>query len=493
MGDYYTSWKSKGANIFKRTVSYRDRKSWERYMKKHHIVSRYRGKHPRAYEGPKGAVSRTQFAIDREERLESSPSLSSRQQLYSDLYAQTNNSETYNAWDKGHEFLTQTWKCRSLRSLPLDEGQTASSWGQFRFGIPSALWPEDTLIACVPWEVAYVASLGFTAGSPYWTSEDTVQSIKDSMVSRIQDALWAQCPDSISGSLGQDVVDVLAFGKHLDKLLTLRTKGVSLYKQYSQFSAKKRREIDKTFKGLRHNPRAGIKSLSQKTGSAYLSWLFQYLPWWEDVQTLIGAATSDYLRATGRTRERKIIGLGKVVNQIRDHDKNGPMQAYLIDPAYLNTLCTVGELSAGKGGASRTGIKGGHDAAVRLTASIVSVWGQNFEHGAVEPLYELNKQLGIIYPSLIWDLIPWSWLVEWFVKVGKFIDRSWMKTYGEWNCSYAYVTTKLASTYAGTTYLQTCRWPIHPNTRLEVKAPQASALTSSQWGILTALGLSRRN
>lgn len=492
MSDYYTSWRRKGAdnnNIIQRTVSYRDRASWQRARAKG--LTKREG--PYRDEAPKGSVSRSQFAVAREERLEASSSLVDRQLLYSDLYASANDSETYNAWDTGHEFLTQTWKCRRLRSLPLDE-DGPSSW-KLRFGIPSAFYPDDTLIACVPWEVARAASLGFTAGFPHWTSDSTTRKVRDLMVSRIQDALWAQCPDSISGSLGQDVVDVLAFGKQLDKLLTLRSRGVSLYKQYSQFSAKHRHEIDKIFHDLRRHPKAGLRSVSQKVGSTYLSWLFQYLPWWEDLQTLLDSATSDYLVAMGRTRERKIIGLGKVVNQIRDDDENGPMQAYLIDSSYLNQVCTTGESPRGttEAGAIRTGIRDGQDAAIKFTASIVSVWGQNFEHGAVEPLHELNKKLGIVYPSLIWDLIPWSWLIEWFVKVGKFIDRSWTKGYGEWNCSYAYVTTKLASTYAGMTYLQTCRWPIHPSTELEVKAPQASALTSSQWGILAALGLSRRN
>lgn len=339
-----------------------------------------------------------------------------------------------------------------------------------------------------------MASLGFTAGSPCWASDGSTNEIKDLMVSSIQDTLWAQCPDSTSGSLGQDVVDILAFGKQLDKLLTLRSRGVSLYKQYSQFSAKHRREIDRIFKDLRSHPKKGLKSISQHASSAYLSWLFQYLPWWEDIQTLLEAATSTYIRATGRTRERKIVGLGKVVNRIHDHDENGPFQALLIDPSYLNSLCTFGDKANGKeDNTIRTGLTGSREAACKLTASVVSVWGQNFEHGSVEPLYELNKKLGIVYPSLIWDLIPWSWLVDWFVNVGKFIDRSWIKAYGEWNCSYAYVTTKLVSTYAGMSYFQTCRWPIHPSTTLSVKAPKVSDLTDSQWSILTALGLSRRN
>lgn len=461
MGDYYTSWRERRAGVIQRTISYRDR-------------------------APTGSVSRTQCAAEREEKLERSSKLSDHQQLYSDLYAEASNGETYNAWDMGHEFLTQTLKCRRIGELPTYYSPRGQSYPHLGW---SGYFPDDYWVALVPVEVAHVASLGFRAGR-CWGAMSTTADVRDSMVGSIQNALWAQCPDRISGSLGQDVVDILAFGKQLDKLLTLRATGVSLYKQYSQFSAKRRREIDAIVKDLRRHPGRGLKSLSRRAGSSYLSWLFQYLPWVEDLQTLIGAATTTYIRATGRTRERKIFSLGKTVEQIREHDSNGPFQLGFISPESYSSV------GAGKAPPSSTWSgppRDAHEAACKMTASVVSVWGQNFEHGAVEPLYELNKQLGIVYPSLIWDLVPWSWLVDWFVNVGEFIDRSWMKGYGEWNCSYAYVTTKVAATYAGMSYFQTCRWPIHPSAELQVRAPSASALTGPQWGILAALGLSHRN
>lgn len=470
MGDYYETWKHTGPGIIRRTVSYRSR---NKVTKK--------------------AISQTQRAIAREESLENSRDLTSKQQLYSDLYAQTDIGETYNHEDTGHEFLTTTFKCRRNEDLPLTPKQDPKRY-RYRYNADD---PKE-LICIWPMCVNTIATLGLRHIRPLeYSSRFRNYPGYRLAVNKIQDALWAQCPDSISGSLGQDVVDVLAFGKMLDHLLTLRTQGVSLYKQYLRFSAKKRKAIDTAFARWRASPKQGFKHLAKDSGGAYLSWLFQYLPWVDDLQTLLGAATDSYLLAKGRTRERKIIGLGRAVRQLDKDLKGDYPQVYMFHPEFDGVIDHYRTLDSaskdGYYGLRRTwsGLDSLDDVSYRLTASVVSVWTQNFEHGSVEPLYEINKKLGLAYPSLIWDLIPWSWLVEWFVKVGKFIDRSWMQAYGEWNCAYAYVTTKMAATAMGMTCVQTCRWHVHPSDRLEVSAPVG--LSTSQWGILTALGLSRRN
>lgn len=461
MGAYFASWKKSDSGIYQGTISYRDR-------------------------APKGSVVRLRpAAVRNEEAHPNGMTPADRLRLYSDLYAEANDSETYNAEDLGHEFLTQKLKTRPLRDLPKEE-IPGTSGEQGPLGMPdwyinmffSSGNPDSCIIPLGMHQLVNVDCRNVRDSYDY--DENRVRGSQSyrSLVRIIQNTLWAQCPDSISGSLGQDVVDVVAFGKMLDKLLTLRSRGVSLYRQYLNFSAKKKRQIDRLFARWRRHPSKSLKDLTQGSSQAYLSWMFQYLPWWEDLQTLFGDATSAYVRTVGRTRERKIVGLGKVVDMV-EHDAQLPAYRMLIrgDRYPYGIMPFTMTDKAG-------------DVATKATASVVSVWTKSFEHGSVEPLIQLNKQLGLVYPSLVWDLIPWTWLTDWFVNVGDFIDRTWMKSYGEWNCSYAYVTYKVTATWHGMTYLETCRTHIHPSTAIEANG--LSGFSNPQWQILAALGLSRR-
>lgn len=466
MSDYYDQWRRKGPGILQFTRSYRTR-------------------------APKGSVAMSQTAISREGTLElhgSNPY--AKRQLYSDLYAEAGNGETYNSEDTGHEFITQTFKCQRIEDLPLTDekghrlylGRRDSS----KTGAP--VFPAQWV--CVAPEFGGCITDQYSKCRPQFSYFD--RDIWKSIANSIQDVIWAQCPDTIHGSLGQDAVDVLALGKQLNKLLTLQSKGISLKKQYSHFSAKKKAKIDDAVASWRQSPGRSIGDLSRHASGEYLTWLFQYLPWVDDLQTLLGAASETYLRARGRTRRRTIRRLGKIENQFgRTHRYWGQV---FFHPQFDRALTVSPSLQDLKDHGYWCGRGNSfiptQSVNYKLTASVVSVWTQNFEHGALEPLYELNKKLGLVYPSLIWDLIPWSWLVDWFTNVGKFIDRAWMRTYGEWNCSYAYVTTKIVATYANMTYIQTCR--THASPQLGIGAMSANQLSSSQWSILTALGLSHR-
>lgn len=461
MGAYYASWKKSDSGIYQGTISYRDR-------------------------APKGSVVRLRSAAVRnEEAHPNGATAADRLRLYSDLYAEANDSETYNSEDLGHEFLTQKLKTRPLFDLP--KWNIGDSGQQGPIGIPEWTIPmfydsgnPDTCI--MPLGLHQLVNVDCrNVRDSYDYDENSVRSSQAyrSMVRIIQNTLWAQCPDSIVGSLGQDVVDVVAFGKLLDKILTLRSRGVSLFKQYQNFSAKKKRQIDGLFAAWRRHPSKSIKDLAKGSSQAYLSWLFQYLPWWEDLQTVLGDATSAYVRTVGRTRERTVVGLRKVVDLV-ERDPRIPAYRMLIRGSRYQY--GIMPFTMDNCGITAT--------VAKATASVVSVWTRSFEHGSVEPLIQLNKQLGLVYPSLVWDLIPWTWLTDWFVNVGDFIDRSWMKSYGEWNCSYAYVTFKVSATWNGMTYLETCRSHIHPSTAIEVN--DLSSFSNPQWQILTALGLSRR-
>lgn len=464
MGDYYTSWKRKGVGIYQRTVSYRSGK-------------------------PKGSRSRTSRASS-EERLEQNSSLYAKAQLYSDLYAQAGNGETYNPEDTGHEFITQVWKCRRYDG-PFFWYDDSTSWyedslpKQGWMGLSPGLWG-----AYASWG-SHLDLLGGADRSLF--SDEETDKIVSAIGGSIQDTLWAQCPDDIKGSLGQDVVDVLDFGKQLDQLLTLRRRGVSLYRQYLNFSAKHRRQIDELVSKMRNSPATGAKALASHASRGYIAWVFQYLPWLEDLRTVLRVATSGYLRTVGRTRQRSIRSLTKAVNSLLDPDDGQQWMYFYPELDHLDPH-NIPPKEAEDHTYVEVGLQPDdvlRNLTFRVTASVVSVWQRTFEHGVAEPLYELNQQLGLVYPSLVWDLIPWTWLIDWFVNVGKFVNRAWERGYGEWNCSYAYVTTKLGAMYAGMSYFQTCRWHISPQNGLgRMKSDQ---LSPSQWSILTALGLSHRN
>lgn len=451
MSDYVVSWKKLSDRIFRRTYSYRSRI-------------------------PKGAVTATQLRLGREEKLESTSSLRAKQQLYSDLYAESNLSSTYNSEDIGHDFVSQTWKCR-----PYSEVRPGSSW-----------LPKDSTMLITASPLADLATYPLREWTWSYFREEANRDATDLMASSINDALWAQCPDRIRGSLGQDVVDVIDFGKSLDKLLTLQAKGVGLMTQLNRFSAKKKRQIDDVCRLIRQHPKEGRRIARQHLAGGYLTWIFQYLPWVDDLRTLLEAATMTYLRACGRTRKRSTVNLGKALAAVYSAaDWAYPMARAFGLSGDFGPDVSSKQLGEYRLNSSRHLYADSAEVFSRLTCSITSSWTQNFEHGAVEPLYELNKQLGLVYPSLIWDLIPWSWLIDWFVNVGKFIDRAWMRAYGEWNCSYAYATTKFVMTWRGLTYLSTARWHIHPS--IWDGSPVSTDLSPSQWSILTALGLSHRN
>lgn len=451
MGDYVVSWKKLSDRIFRRTYSFRSRT-------------------------PAGAVTATRLRVGREERLESTSSLRAKAQLYSDLYAEANLSSTYNDGDIGHSFVSQTWKC--------------SPYGQV---YPGDNWiPKNRLMVITSSPLAALAVYPLNKWAWSYFGVQPKSEAINLMGSSINDALWAQCPDRIRGSLGQDVVDVLDFGKSLDKLLSLQAKGVGLMTQLNRFSAKKKRQIDEVFRLIRRNPKEGRRIARRHLAGQYLTWIFQYLPWVDDLRTLLDAATVTYLRARGEVRKHATINLGKALTSVYSAaSRSHPMaRAFGIEGEFGPDVTSkpLGEFRLDS--ARHRVPRPPTEVTSRLTCSVVSSWTQNFEHGAAEPLYELNKQLGIVYPSLIWDLIPWSWLIDWFINVGKFIDRAWMNAYGEWNCSYAYATTKFAMTWRGLTYLSTARWHIHPSV-WEGSYP-SSQLSSSQWSILTALGLSHR-
>lgn len=130
---------------------------------------------------------------------------------------------------------------------------------------------------------------------------------------------------------------------------------------------------------------------------------------------------------------------------------------------------------------------------------IPKIGSVTWRESAIRQIYGLE-----ITPSLVWELIPWSWLVDWFTNVGDVISNLCVPGPVENLVSnYAYVMGDTQWTYDVDSTLRlsggpyTDRWSIPLRRKHRCKAsPFGFGLTSTdfslrQWSILAALGISR--
>jgi len=106
-------------------------------------------------------------------------------------------------------------------------------------------------------------------------------------------------------------------------------------------------------------------------------------------------------------------------------------------------------------------------------------------------------------PSLVWELTPWSWLIDWVSNAGDCIDNLSSILYDNLCAKYAYVMghTTVETVYTGKTNYKTgpvtASWYYSLDCKTRVAAsPFGFGLTGSdfsarQWSILSALGLTR--
>jgi hypothetical protein len=126
---------------------------------------------------------------------------------------------------------------------------------------------------------------------------------------------------------------------------------------------------------------------------------------------------------------------------------------------------------------------------------------------------EVLRQLGLADdPTLLWEILPWSWLVDWAANIGNDLvnAHTYSPITGRHAVDYAYFTTQLSElqewnfSSPGTVGTRTKKWSmVRPNgfhnTRQRVReratpfgfGTQLGSLSGSQFAILTALGLAR--
>jgi len=116
-------------------------------------------------------------------------------------------------------------------------------------------------------------------------------------------------------------------------------------------------------------------------------------------------------------------------------------------------------------------------------------------------------------PSILYKLIPWSWLLDWFVSLGALLANIYMRARHHWVARYAYVMCEEHFDYAvpghltvrtgnvavapiGTKKFSGVSHTLYDFKQREVANPYGFGVTFNgispyQWSILVALGLSR--
>lgn len=147
----------------------------------------------------------------------------------------------------------------------------------------------------------------------------------------------------------------------------------------------------------------------------------------------------------------------------------------------------------------------------RLSARFTRARASDSANSFADRGLEILQELGVGYPSLAWDIIPYSFLVDWVVSIGKGIDNysTYSRANGSFLTDYAYATTKVIasrSVDAGIDVFRTAtRQTVHSWTYAQqstISTIRTAAtpfgfgvtlptLSASQYAILVALGLAR--
>lgn len=107
-------------------------------------------------------------------------------------------------------------------------------------------------------------------------------------------------------------------------------------------------------------------------------------------------------------------------------------------------------------------------------------------------------------PTAIWELTPWSWLIDWWTNFGRITDNLW-SVINEGVCSkYAYVMSHRKQQVTGEFFTNLKDTPVssvaYATSEQKVRAPadpfgfglNANDFSNRQWSILSALGMSKQ-
>lgn len=247
------------------------------------------------------------------------------------------------------------------------------------------------------------------------------------------------------------------------------------------------------------------KSLHKALGDEYLSVQFGWVPIVNDIMSLVKTLmVVDSMVYTGSDRRQR--GLKPDVAYTDRYDPTGLSWTV---PQWRDgglSPLPMGGGSTSPASSMSTTLRSDHRISARFTALARPTRGSN---SFVDKAEDVVRELGIWYPALGWDLLPYSFLVDWFVNLGDSITNAYaFSSKGQTNIDYAYLTSRY--TTVGTTTFAKPVWrdgnsiyTVSKNATSvsDVKVRQAispfglgidlSALNGFQWSILVALGLGR--
>lgn len=370
------------------------------------------------------------------------------------------------AYDTGHLFYS-VQRDPVVLSIPWEE----TGYGRDSNGDP------------VTWIDSGVTQQGVATGDvelPNGRLNDPTQrAVTDtSTLNTIQRLASATVPDRISGSLGQDLVDLAQLPKSVASLTRMAREMPLLLKKWRQLSVGVRDAIDYCFR----HPNKASRKAARTAGSGYLEWMFVLTPYVEDIKTITAFLSNGARRLLVRetaTRNGKVSSM-----------------------EFQNIPCTFTN-SAGPGFTvvqSGTVTRSAH-VAVGWMAKGATASDATFASKA----RDLNRALGLWYPSLLWDLTPWTWLLDWCLHLGDSIDNavsihqsgynpiySWATVRDEWDVTYnvqPWISgMRLVKPLRGRLSAHTiARYPIQMDGFI---LPSFSGLSGTQKAILGALGFS---
>jgi hypothetical protein len=266
---------------------------------------------------------------------------------------------------------------------------------------------------------------------------------------------------------------------------------------------------------LKHGSASGVTQAGSAIGAAYLENVFAWTPIFKDINAAIQVlATIDGLMFpednTRRTFERVLwthYGMREGANsRLTGAGLFAPLGGFAAGKPGLNSV--VGQTLINTSTLNNIPVlyTARETVDVRCTARFNTSLVPNATNNGY--LDQLNDLLGLkLTPQVIWDLTPWSWLIDWFANIGSVMENLGSLHMSNIILNYAYATFRceaasgawqrpvINSTMKALSGNFITQYGIDHKVRLKASpygfGTALGSLNANQWAVLVALGLAR--
>lgn len=300
-------------------------------------------------------------------------------------------------------------------------------------------------------------------------------------------------PDQIQGGIGESLVDLVNLPRLLVHAKELVLKSRDIKRTWDRLDRAIQKDVDRAFA----DPAWAVSNkLTGKSADAFLYFSFVLKPLISDVQLLLQFAA----RLSGSVQEST-----KRVRKVSEKRWDDLDNRLTLPGRFPNANATG--YTIGSHGFVRSKVVSTH--VLSYDVLIHSKWRRAVlsDNGFLARANEVNIQLGFWYPSLVWDLVPFSFVVDWFLHLGNVVDGARALSNGDYQLDYSWATIKghsgiIVNDVAPITPSLTSnllvrgrpafsnfqsRFPVDPINGLK---PKWSSLTGGQQLLATALGFS---